>query len=131
MERRARQIQLSLLRAEWETILNELDTQPETAECCAVAIDALRSHLSSVVAEPDDVVSLTQTSVAWSTLILGICLHLTHVTTLLHSGQATAEPTGGADQAYREPGLLGKAPADAQAVAASTADDCWERIDRN
>ncbi|MGI5836482.1 MAG: hypothetical protein ACOX87_08315 [Chloroflexota bacterium] len=130
MERRARQIQLSLSRAEWETILNELDTQPETAECCAVAIDALRSHLSSVVAEPDDVVSLTQTSVAWSTLILGICLHLTHVTTLLPLAKRLRSQLEVQIRRIESPVYL-ENPADAQQWQPLTADDCWERIDRN
>lgn len=130
VERRARQIRLSLTRAEWDAILNELDTQPETAECCADAIDSLRSHLSSVACEPDEMVSFEQTSIAWSTLILGICLHLTHVTTLLPLAKRLRSQLEVQIRRIESPVYL-ESPAHIQQWQPLTADDCWERIDRN
>lgn len=130
VERRSRPIRLSLSRAEWETIVNALDTQPETAECCGKAIDALRSHLSSVVGEPDEIVAIAQTSTAWSALILGICLHLTHETTLLPMAKRLRSQLEVQVRRIESPVHL-EDPVNIQQWHPISADDCRERIDRN
>lgn len=130
MERKLRQIRLSLSRAEWQTIVQELDSLPETAECCGRAIDSLRSRLASATRGPDEMVVLAQTSLAWSPLILGICLHLSYRTTLLPTAQRLRSQMEVQVRRIESPVHLDN-PRESQRWRPIPPDDWRERIDQN
>ncbi|GEM_PF-7114732 len=130
MKVKQRQIHLSLSLAEWETVIRELDSLPETATACGRAIDTLRGYLHRVDCGPDELVVLSQTSLAWSPVILGVCLHLSYKLTLLPMAQRLRSQMEVQVRRIESPVQL-EDPAEVRHWQPLPMDDWQDRVDPN
>jgi hypothetical protein len=71
-----RQTMLTLARLEWEAIVHELESTPETAKISAQGVSSLRAHLEMCTADPGEMVSIAQPPLNWSPLIMAISVNV-------------------------------------------------------
>ena len=69
-----RQTMLTLARLEWDSIVHELESSPETSEISTPAVAALRRQLEGRTSDPEEMVTISQPPLSWSPLIMALSL---------------------------------------------------------
>jgi len=67
---------LTLARLEWDAIVRELESAPETAEISRPATAALRAALGSHASDPEAMVTIAQPPLSWSPIIAALALNV-------------------------------------------------------
>lgn len=69
-----RQTMLTLARLEWDSIVHELESSPQTSEISTPAVAALRRQLEGRTSDPEEMVTISQPPLSWSPLIMALSL---------------------------------------------------------
>src|SRR5450756_97326 len=96
---------LTLARLEWDAIVRELESAPETAEISRPATAALRAALGSHASDPEAMVTIAQPPLSWSPHHRGSRPERAVQAGPAANGRATARPDGHAGQ--KRSGRLG------------------------